>query len=164
MPEAKNRAKGLKGGAELITLRADELAERVREGRLRTVGWPGERRWSHAERADLWRSLYRGYPLGVLVFWRREPADSRRPPSDHPSVPVPRGEVLWVVDGRERVLTLAEASARPQAPGGYVPVFDASVGRFSYVPGPGPDGRVVWGQNEVPLYVLLDQGQFTQWL
>ncbi len=53
-------------------------------------------RWEKGDIAKLFDSIYKGYPIGTLLFWKR---------------PGTR-EVLWVVDGQQRITALARVLLR----------------------------------------------------
>lgn len=69
------------------------------------VGLPDLQRpfvWKNSKVRDLFDSMYRGYPVGYLLFWRNELDDSRAIGAEDKSKP-PR---LLVVDGQQRLTSL----------------------------------------------------------
>src|SRR5262245_22653925 len=60
----------LKRRPEVSLLQIDELLGRVEDGLIR-VPELREPEWGDTDRLRLLDSIYRGYPIGALVFWRR---------------------------------------------------------------------------------------------
>jgi hypothetical protein len=68
--------------------------------------------WSDSQVCDLLDSVYRGFPAGVLVFWRASlPSEDFRPLGVQPeaAVPVLRVPHYLVVDGQQRLTALRAA-------------------------------------------------------
>ncbi|MBN9683586.1 MULTISPECIES: DUF262 domain-containing protein [unclassified Corallococcus] len=91
----------------------EDLLDRVRRGEVRIPDFQRPLRWTAEDVRDLLDSVYRGYPIGTLLFWRREaPAAnvSFGPVRiDAPST----SQGLWAVDGQQRVTALAGVLLHP---------------------------------------------------
>lgn len=91
----------------------EDLLDRVRRGEVRIPDFQRPLRWTAADVRDLLDSVYRGYPIGTLLFWRREaPAASVSfgpVRIDAPST----SQGLWAVDGQQRVTALAGVLLHP---------------------------------------------------
>ncbi|RKG71858.1 DUF262 domain-containing protein [Corallococcus terminator] len=91
----------------------EDLLDRVRRGEVRIPDFQRPLRWTAEDVRDLIDSVYRGYPIGTLLFWRREaPASSVSfgpVRIDAPST----SQGLWAVDGQQRVTALAGVLLHP---------------------------------------------------
>ena len=101
----------------------DDLLRMVREGKIRIPHFQRGLRWGGTDVERLFDSIYRGFPVGTLLFWIR-PAERetvRLGPVEitAPSLP----EAFWVVDGQQRITTLA-AALLPKDPVERDAVFD----------------------------------------
>lgn len=88
------------------------LLDAVSTGRVRLPRFQRGFRWSDDDRLQLFDSILRGYPIGTLLLAQgRAPADRvvlGGYATDVPEAP----DALWVVDGQQRVATLATALLR----------------------------------------------------
>lgn len=86
-----------------------QLVALVAQGKIRIPKFQRPPRWDRNNRLELFDSIYRGYPIGTLLFWRRDaPKEIIRLGSlriEAPEFP----DALWVVDGQQRLRTLASA-------------------------------------------------------
>jgi len=98
-------------------LKVEDLVGAVRDGRVRIPKFQRPLRWSSDHVVKLFDSILRGYPIGTLLFWRRpaEPGQFRLGPLQFVADGV--GDALWVVDGQQRITTLASALLRPDDSG-----------------------------------------------
>ncbi|QRK06535.1 DUF262 domain-containing protein [Archangium violaceum] len=87
----------------------EDLLDRVRRGEIRIPEFQRPFRWKAKDVVALLDSVYRGYPIGTLLFWKKEaPAASFflgpvRIDAPHST------EALWVVDGQQRITALTGA-------------------------------------------------------
>lgn len=92
-----------------VTFALEDLIGEVLDGRVRIPDFQRKFRWRWEDVRRLLDSIVRGYPIGSLLLWSR-PARAaelvlgaltlRAPESD---------EALWVVDGQQRLTSLANA-------------------------------------------------------
>lgn len=91
-----------------------QLVALVAAGKIRIPKFQRPPRWDRNNRLELFDSIYRGYPIGTLLFWRRAaPAETIRLGTlqiKAPNMP----DALWVVDGQQRLRTLALALLPPE--------------------------------------------------
>jgi len=83
------------------------LLEWCREGRLR---WPGFQRgfvWKRPDMLALFDSIARGYPIGSFIFVRWREGDRGEDRLGPLRLPQPTGEPLLILDGLQRIVTLA---------------------------------------------------------
>ena len=109
MDEQKKKAsKDLNHPPEARTFRIEDLLAEVKRGRVRIPPFQRGLRWDDSDRQKLLDSLYRGYPVGTLLFWETHaPANHitlGRFEIDAPE----RSDALWVVDGQQRIIALLE--------------------------------------------------------
>ncbi|MEU3709130.1 GmrSD restriction endonuclease domain-containing protein [Streptomyces catenulae] len=87
-------------------------------GTLVPLAWEGKVRVPHFQRGFRWKSkdvlrlfdsIVRGYPIGNLLLWvRRSPADTIKLGNLEIDAPA-TDEAFWVVDGQQRLTSLANA-------------------------------------------------------
>lgn len=160
----KNDLDALRQPPEAGTEAVAQLVGMARQGRLRVPEFQRGLKWQSSDVVKLFDSIYRGLPVGSLLFWRR---DAQASPIafgpmkiDAPSV----ASAWWVVDGQQRLTALTAALARdlplPDRPvDPYVVFFDALAARFVTAPKTGDIPK-----EFVPLPVLLDGSQLSEWV
>ena len=91
-----------------------QLVSSVAGGKIRIPKFQRPPRWDRNNRLELFDSIYRGYPIGALLFWRRAaPEETISLGSlriEAPELP----DALWVVDGQQRLRTLASTLLPPE--------------------------------------------------
>ena len=104
----------MSGSARVARLEAksfllDELLSEVRAGRVRIPDFQRGFRWRDRDVTQLFDSIYRGYPIGTLLFWKRSaPAGPVRLAGIELPAP-PMLDAWYVVDGQQRIASLALA-------------------------------------------------------
>jgi hypothetical protein len=90
------------------------LSKLIEDIDMGEIGLPDIQRpfvWTPAKVRDLFDSMYRGFPVGYLLFWSNNLADGTRQIGSNPKQKVPR---LLIVDGQQRLTSLyAVLKARP---------------------------------------------------
>jgi len=100
------------------------LFRRIQSGEVRIPAFQRAFVWKEKQVLDLLESVYRGYPIGSLLFWR---VDERTLAVDHdaatsfPDVPE-RYPLSFVLDGLQRLSTLY--GVFHHSPSGVQPIFD----------------------------------------
>src|SRR5262249_38696345 len=92
----------------------ETLLQHVRDGKIRVPDFQRPLRWRANHLLDLFDSVYRGFPVGDLLLFKR-PADAATihfgPVGVHaPDVP----DAYFVVDGQQRITALAGAMLHPE--------------------------------------------------
>jgi hypothetical protein len=151
---------------EARTEKVEDLVDRVRRGLVRVPRFQRGLRWTSSNVVELFDSLYRGYPIGSLLFYK-QPAEAGRVEVGPLVIEAPEtSDAWWVVDGQQRVTALTAClahplplPARPSGQDPYALYFDAGEQRFEPPP---TTGKVpsTW----VPLPYLLDASQLTEWV
>jgi Protein of unknown function DUF262 len=142
----------------------EDLVAAVVRGEVRIPVFQRGLAWTATNVVELFDSIYRGFPIGSLLF-RRGPAQAG--PLKIGPLEVFGQEMsnaLWVVDGQQRLTSLAAALARPPSAvredgDVYVISFDAANQKFHATK---PAELVP--ETSVPLSVLLDAGQLSEWM
>jgi hypothetical protein len=135
-----------------------ELVRAANRGQLRVPSFQRGLRWDGTDVASLFDSIYRGYPIGSLLLWAGAPIpDGPTMLGSYEILNPTRDEVRWIVDGQQRVTSLALALTER---GGLDPRFvvwfdsDNRVFRHSHRPESG------W----IPVHMLLDAASLGEFL
>lgn len=146
---------------QATTVTVKDLIQKVQAGEVRIPRFQRPLRWSGKDVVKFIDSVWRGYPVGSLLLWKR-PADADTLLVGRAKLQVPhRGDAWWVVDGQQRVTALA-ASLLDLDHGGdrrWVLRFDPEQQEFLL--GPPPPHRK---GLDVPLSVLGDLRRLGRWL
>jgi len=144
---------------ETKTFSVSALLEAIRKGRVRIPYFQRQFRWRDQDRLLLFDSLQKGFPIGTLLLAQGSaPADRVMLggfEADVEEVP----DALWVVDGQQRLSTLAMALLGDHS-GAYRPIyFDLEKGQFVL----GTRKRVP-PSRWVPASVLASSASLNRWL
>ncbi|HVE83039.1 MAG TPA: DUF262 domain-containing protein, partial [Myxococcales bacterium] len=138
----------------------EDLIERVRRGEVRVPRFQRRLNWRAKDIKLLFDSIYRGYPVGSLLFWKRAaPADSVKLGPITVDAPAMR-DALWVVDGQQRVTSLVGVLLHPDPIHGrdeYALGIDLQIEEFVRSK---PSRPKSW----MPLNVVLDTTRLRSWL
>lgn len=88
----------------------EDVLERVREGQIRLPEFQRLFKWEADDVLQLFDSIVRGFPIGTLLFWKGATPSSveGRPLESRPPLTSGRAtELLWVLDGQQRLTSLA---------------------------------------------------------
>ena len=86
-----------------------ELVAWAQSGRIRVPQFQRSYRWDSEDAERLFDSIFRGYPIGNLLMWRK-PAPAAEISLGELRFTAPeRSDALWVVDGQQRLTTLIGA-------------------------------------------------------
>ncbi len=90
-----------------ITLTVRELLKKLNDGEIRVPNFQRPLRWRGSDVLALLDSIWRGYPVGSLLFWKRPaPEAIIKIGSAHVQAPAVQ-DAWWVVDGQQRTTALA---------------------------------------------------------
>lgn len=90
--------------------------QEVLGGRIRVPKFQRGLRWDAGDVEQLLDSIYRGYPIGTLLFWVRE-ANAQRIEYGTVTVDAPgMSEAWWVIDGQQRLHALVRSLAGERFP------------------------------------------------
>ena len=146
---------------ETTTIRISDLLDRAAAGRVRVPAFHRPLRWRAAHVRALFDSVYRGYPIGVLLFSRRR-AEAEHVSFGPWSTPALETNDAWyVVDGQQRVAALVGTLLHPRRSprqGAFAVWFDLEMETFERVTG--RDAPPHW----IPLNVVSDLSALGEWL
>jgi hypothetical protein len=148
-------------GLTASTIRVKELIERVYEGKIRVPAFQRPLRWRSQDVLALLDSVWRGYPVGSLLFWRRSaPAGTIRIGGHHHPVPELH-DAWWLVDGQQRTTALAAALLPLDHSGDnrWIASFDPRVPEFRGGPPGKPEVDI-----SVPVATLGDLRRLGRWI
>ncbi|MFO0761862.1 MAG: DUF262 domain-containing protein [Byssovorax sp.] len=165
---ARNRSEALPPPSKLgqrpeaRAFQIDELLPRVNDGKIRIPPFQRKSAWEDSDRLNLFDSIYRGYPIGTLLFWQRE-APAARVELGSLVIDAPkRDDALWVVDGQQRITTLAEALLGRPSKGAQAIHFDLDMEKFFYSKVALVDDKAP--PHQLPISVVLDANRLLEWL
>jgi hypothetical protein len=147
-----------------MAYRVDDLLRMVSDGQIRLLPRSQPPRWNDNDRLTLFDSVYRGFPVGALLLWKREAKAGVVRFGELPIGSVSRSDALWVVDGQQRVVTLVEALLRQPTRGERVIYFDLITEAFHYANTPSADGANAATPRSIPIATLFDSSRLTRWL
>jgi hypothetical protein len=141
-----------------------DLLKLVQGGHIGIPTFQRNFRWEATDILDLFDSIYRGYPIGALLLWETDRTDgsaTRFGPLSYPPAP---GKRLLVIDGQQRLTTLAVVLLRDTAvlrgvDAGWSVFFDLEHERFT-LPEPRAEPPATW----LPLHVVLDTKRYLAWV
>ncbi|GAA1989927.1 DUF262 domain-containing protein [Amycolatopsis minnesotensis] len=91
------------------TMDVESLVGMAWNGQIRVPSFQRDFRWHWEDVRRLFDSIVRGYPVGSLLLWVRK-ADEQRLRLGTLDIDAPAStEALWVVDGQQRITSLANA-------------------------------------------------------
>ena len=93
------------------TLKVKQLIEDYRSGRIVIPEFQREYVWNKSKAPKLVDSLYRGFPISSLLLWQSSEATRSRRLDPRPF----RASIMnWLIDGQQRVITLARTMTGDQ--------------------------------------------------
>lgn len=138
-----------------------KLLSLAQEGVLRVPPFQRALRWQREDHRLFLDSLYRGYPVGTLLLWKR-PAPSALLTFGKLSIAAPEmSDALWIVDGQQRLTSLVACFLHPEEPerrrhDEFAFDFDLETETFSQA---GRDSR----PELIPVGILFDAVSLSKW-
>ncbi|MEW5888307.1 MAG: DUF262 domain-containing protein [Pseudomonadota bacterium] len=157
MPETLERR------PEARTFKVEDLLAEVQRGRVRIPSFQRGLKWTREDAKKLIDSLYRGYPVGTLLFWETaaEGGDVRFGSLTFSAES--RSDALWVVDGQQRIVSLARVLLAPEPDqDDFALYFDLDTGEF--VTPPSIPKRSAAPARWLPMTEVLDSQRLIRWL
>jgi hypothetical protein len=139
------------------TFTVQELVQRAWDGKVRVPHFQRPFRWKWDDAQKLFDSIISNYPIGSLLLWAR-PAPAGHVQLGALSLDAPETkEALWVVDGQQRITSLAnvlhrDAQSNPQ----FAMSYDLKTRRFV-------KPRAKDDALTIPLPVLFDGQLVLRW-
>ncbi len=138
-----------------------DLVRDVQRGAIRVPPFQRGFKWESADVIKLFDSLYRGFPIGNLLLWRR-PAPAQQLTVGPITIEAPETEsALWVVDGQQRITSIVGAliAAESTTDARFRIYLNLNSGIFRSV-GARQQAPVSW----VPVSLLLDTVTLVRWV
>lgn len=156
-----NAIESLDRRPEARALKVEDLLEELRRGRMRIPSFQRGIRWERSDATKLLDSLWRGYPVGTLLFWE---TNAEAGEVTFGTVHVgggKRNDALWVVDGQQRLMSLARVLLAPEPDrDDFALYFDLDKEMF-IAP---PKDRTVDPSRYLPMTEVLDSERLMQWV
>ncbi|MEU9830287.1 DUF262 domain-containing protein [Streptosporangium sp. NPDC048047] len=148
---------GLETRPSATTYDVEKLVGMAWRGQIRVPHFQRDFRWGREDVIRLFDSIVKGYPVGSLLLWVR-PAAEQTLTLGTLSIDAPRmDQSLWVVDGQQRITSLANAlheeGARETR---FALAYDLRTEKF--VPRPSVEDPYV-----IPLPILFDLRRVLRW-
>jgi hypothetical protein len=149
---------------EAGTATVENLIASVKRGQVRIPSFQRPLRWDASQVVALFDSIYKGYPIGSLLLQKRA-AEAATVQIGPLVIKAPFVfDALWVIDGQQRLTSLAAGLARPvpmptTPDDAFVVYFDALTHVFSAPPRTG-NLPSTW----VPVAQLLNASGLIEWV
>ena len=148
---------GLETQPSATTYELEDLVSEAWRGRVRVPHFQRDFRWNTQDVVRLFDSIIKGYPIGSLLLWVRRSGPDRITLGSL-SIDAPAGDnILWVVDGQQRITSLANAlhkEGNRHAP--FSIYYDLAQREFIKRPKfPDP--------TQVPISILFDLEELINW-
>ncbi|WP_237774087.1 DUF262 domain-containing protein [Actinosynnema sp. ALI-1.44] len=138
------------------TIDVESLVSMAWRGSIRVPNFQRDFRWNWEDVRRLFDSIVRGYPVGSLLLWVRK-AGAQKVRLGGLDIEAAEGDALWVVDGQQRITSLANAlhpdGARDQR---FALAYDLRAQEFVKIP-------KVEDPLVIPLPVLFDLQKIIRW-
>lgn len=145
------------------TFSIEELLALLHTGKIRLPSFQRGLRWNDRDVALLFDSIWRGYPVGSFLLWKKEGAPAERVRVGALEFEAKQTtEALYVVDGQQRITSLANVLLPPAdaiVPPRYDLHLDLDTGKFHR-----PERDKQPPPRWIPLRAALDLGDLFDWL
>lgn len=149
---------------EAGTATVESLVKSVQRGQIRIPSFQRPLRWEAPQVVALFDSIYKGYPIGSLLLQKKaaEPAEVMLGPLRIAAPMV--YDALWVIDGQQRLTSLAAGLARPTPvpttpDDPFIVYFDAKTRAFQ-----SPQRNGIVPSTWVPVAQLLNASGLMEWI
>ncbi len=115
---------------EATAFAVEDLLAKVKDGELRLPRFQRGLKWLPSDDVNLFDSLYRGFPVGTLLLWKRKAEAGTVTFGDFKVEARARADALWIVDGQQRVAALASHLLVDPAPRARAMLFDVEAESF----------------------------------
>lgn len=139
------------------TIDVEQLVGLVWDGAIRIPHFQRDFRWGWEDVRKLFDSIEKGYPIGSLLLWRRQaPRETLHLGALTIDAPA-RSDALWVVDGQQRLTSLASAlHPQGQQQQRFALAYDLRSKDFVHIPS-------IEDPYVIPLPVVFDLQQILKW-
>lgn len=148
---------GLRTRPSAVTYPLDDLVTMARKGEIRVPSFQRGLRWTRPDVVALFDSVLRGYPIGSLLFWKRENSPSEVVTLGPLRIDATVGTAFYVVDGQQRITALAAAlSVEGKTDQRFQVGYDLAEDKFISQP-----ARI--SSTYIPAHVLFDLSALLSW-
>ncbi len=158
---ARDAIESLGRRPEARAFKVEDLLGELRRGRMRIPSFQRDLQWKRGDAAKLLDSLWRGYPIGTLLFWE---TSAKAGEVTFGTVHVGGGErndALWVVDGQQRLMSLARVLLAPEPDRDeFALYFDLDEEEFVSP----PRDRAADPSRYLPMTEVLESERLMQWV
>lgn len=161
MDEPKAPPSRLQDRPEAKILKVEDLLKHALQGRLRVPHFQRPLRWRSEDIVALFDSIYRGYPIGDLLFLQRDAGESSLTFGPRGVAAAARPDAWLIIDGQQRIVALVGALLHPEPrPQGdiYAIWFDLERETFHWAP-QGASIPDLW----IPVRALGDSRELHRW-
>lgn len=146
---------------EARAFKVEDLLNELRRGRMRIPSFQRGIKWQREDAAKLFDSLYRGFPIGTLLFWETHAEAGEVVFGTVRIGADARSDALWVVDGQQRLVSLARVLLAPRPDqDAFALYFDLDESRFL----PPPPARGEDPSRWLPMTEVLESERLMQWV
>lgn len=158
---AKDVSESLERRPEARAFKVEDLLGELRRGRMRIPSFQRDIRWKRDDAAKLLDSLWRGYPIGTLLFWETSAEAGEVVFGTVRVSGAARSDALWVVDGQQRLMSLARVLLAPEPDkDDFALYFDLDDEKFIYP----AKRRADDPSRYLPMTEVLDSERLMQWV
>jgi hypothetical protein len=156
----------VRGKPHADTIVVEDLVKSFLAGQIRIPSFQRPMKWGAKDVQRLLDSVYRGFPIGSLLMWKRS-TDAQRVRIGPFDIAVGARPDAWlVVDGQQRLISLAAALCHPAGdeeaePDAFTIVFDLKADRFRL---PREATEAKESELWVPVHRLFDAVDLAEWL
>jgi len=147
---------------EATTLSIYDLLRYVKNGKIKIPPFQREFRWEPEDMLKLLDSIYRGYPIGNLLFWETDIVQGVRSTFGSVTIEANSKDTWLIIDGQQRIKTLVGILLRPkdqESEKHWYVYFDLKEGEFKI-----PKGKTTPQDYWLPLREIADTMEFLTWL
>ncbi|MEZ4308347.1 MAG: DUF262 domain-containing protein [Polyangiaceae bacterium] len=155
---------------DAATYAIEDLVPLAKEGTLRVPTFHRLFKWRPTDIRDLFDSIWRGFPIGTLLFWKKPAEESRFLLGGVEIEGKQQTDALWIVDGQQRISSLVSVLAPSSAPTeGFDLDFDlawedAPDRDQRSTPFQFPEARKPPESSWLPMHSVLDSERLDSWL
>lgn len=148
---------------EARTFSIQDLLDEVKIGKVRVPIFQRDLKWKREDAKALLDSLYRGYPVGTLLFWEKR---AERELLEFGTLQIhaaERSDAFFVVDGQQRISALARTLLVPAtSPSDFSLSFDLE--KQEFVIPPAKNKQQTESARWLPMTEVLDAEKLMTWI
>lgn len=148
---------------EARAYKIEDLLAEVQRGRVRIPPFQRKLVWEREDAQKLIDSLYRGYPVGTLLFWETDAPAIKMSFGSISIATEKRSDALWIVDGQQRITSLVRVLSASEAnQDEFALYFDLD--NIEFVQPPSLKDLANDSTRWLPMTEVLDSERLIQWI